>query len=173
MLQDLVSILLADLNQYSALGVYVTVVVFAVYILAQVRGWQRQTSRERRAELQQRAEERRNDQIFAMQRIRLTETNLATKDRIRVIDSGSVSPIASFDLQLSNIGDGPIDILCALMSGRMLDSTKKPGIATRARNVEWADHRSFYWNDRDANGLFSGISTTKSMISSADQYLRL
>src|SRR5215831_797015 len=108
-----------------------------------------------------------------MQRIRLTATNMATKDRIRVIDSSNVSPIASFDLQLSNIGDGPIDILCALMSGRMLDSAKKPGIGTRARNVEWADHRSFYWNVSDVNLFFTDTSTTKSMISSADQYLRL
>lgn len=119
------------------------------------------------------AEERRSDQILSMQRIRLTETNLATDYQLEVLDAGAAPPMASFNITLSNIGDGPLDILCALMCGRMLDAGFRPGIGTHGRNVEWDDHRPFYWNDRDSTGLFAGLSTTKSMMSSADQYLRL
>jgi hypothetical protein len=119
------------------------------------------------------AEERRSDQILSMQRIRLTETNLKTKHQLELLDAGVAAPMASFNLTLSNIGDGPIDILCALMCGRMLDLRFRPGIGTHGRNVEWDDHRPYYWNDRDSTGLFTGLSTTKSMIAAPDQYLRL
>jgi hypothetical protein len=81
--------------------------------------------------------------------------------------------MASFNLTLANIGDGPIDILCALICGRMLDLRFRPGIGTHGRNVEWDDHRPYYWNDRGSTGVFTGLSTTKSMISAPDQYLRL
>lgn len=173
MLQDLLPLVFAYLYRYTGLELAIIIIIIFLYSFGEVRRWILENAKDRREELQQRAEDRRNGQIFAMQRIRLTETNLRTKDRMRVIDAKSATPIVSYDLQLANIGDGPIDILCALMSARMLDSDKHPGIGTRARNVEWTDHRSFYWNDRDASGIFSGISTTKSMIAAADQYLRL
>lgn len=128
---------------------------------------------QRRAEAKQHAQDRHDDQIMAMQRIRLTETNPTTRHRLKVLNATSKTPVASLELELANRGDGPIDILCALVAGRMLDTDDGRELGTRGRNVEWDDHTRFYWNDEDASGLFSGISTVKSMMSSADQYLRL
>jgi len=144
-------------------------VVFLVFALYFFFSWRREVRDTRRKE----AEERRGDQILSMQRIRLTETNLATNHRLEKIDAGGAAPMVSFNLTLANIGDGPLDILCALMCARVLDAGYRPGIGTHGRNVEWGDHRPFYWNERDSTGRFAGLSTTKSMVISADQYMRL
>lgn len=128
---------------------------------------------QRRTEAKQHAQDRHDDQIMAMQRIRLTETNPTTRHRLKILNATSKTPVASLELELANRGDGPIDILCALVAGRVLDTDDSRELGTRGRNVEWDDHTRFYWNDEDASGLFSGISTVKSMMSSADQYLRL
>jgi hypothetical protein len=99
---------------------------------------------QRRAEAKQHAQDRHDDQIMAMQRIRLTETNPTTRHRLKILNATSKSPVASLELELANRGDGPIDILCALVAGRMLDTDDDRELGTRGRNVEWDDHTRFY-----------------------------
>jgi hypothetical protein len=75
-------------------------------------------------------------------------------------------------LPLVNLGDGPVDILGTLVSARALTSPEQI-ISTRSRDVGWADYQAYPWNYRQPGEPFCGISTTRYLTVSGDQFSRL
>ncbi len=122
--------------------------------------------------------ERRARDTFGIERRRLTEVNLKVDYdlALTVPQPGGTSgetAYLSLRLPIQNIGDGPVDLLAVLTSGRLLSPTYRPGVGSRSRDVEWSDFQPFYWNDERANDVFVGISTTKNTISRAEDFTRL
>jgi hypothetical protein len=104
----------------------------------------------------------------------------ATEPGGAAADAAAVStePDAAFmvlRMPMKNIGDGPIDILGMLASAKQMTFSEwERGIGARSRDVEWSDYRASFWNDEDLDGsLFAGISTTKSLVNTADNFNRL
>ncbi len=128
--------------------------------------------------------ERRARDSFSIERRRLSEVNLKITHKVRLTpvsqreasqDEQGQGAFMILQMPMENIGDGPIDILGMLGSAKQLtyDEWSK-GIGARSRDVEWTDYHASYWNDEDLNGkVFAGISTTKSLINSADNFTRL
>jgi hypothetical protein len=123
--------------------------------------------------------ERRASDTFGIERRRLAEVNMKV-DYNAQITPLQPSPVAGeqaafmiLRLPVENIGDGPVDILAVLITGRLLSAQFKPGLGTRSRDVEWGDFQPLYWNDPDVSQIFLGISTTKDAISAANDYVRL
>lgn len=111
---------------------------------------------------------------FGIERRRLTEVNLHIKSDIAVPSiNEDGNRFTIFTLSLENIGDGPVDILAALASSRLLSSKINDGIGTRSRDVEWNDYDASFWNNPNTNAIFAGISTTRTLVSSADEFMRL
>ncbi len=123
--------------------------------------------------------ERRARDTFGIERRRLTEVNLKVDYDLQFspvqhgLLSNSQSVFLSMRLPIQNIGDGPVDILAMLVTGRLLSAEEKPGIGARSRDVEWNDFQTLYWNSPRLDTLFVGISTTKNTIAKADDFNRL
>ncbi len=123
--------------------------------------------------------ERRARDTFGIERRRLTEVNLKVDYDLHFspvqhgLLSTSRSVFLSLRLPIQNIGDGPVDILAMLVTGRILSAEEKPGIGARSRDVEWSDFQTLYWNSPRSDTLFVGISTTKNTIAKADDFNRL
>ncbi len=139
--------------------------------------------------------DRRARDNFSIERRRLTEVNLKIDHELDLLRIKSPPNLSTSEqipameaadstaskegaymvvrLPIQNIGDGPVDILGMLASARQLsyDSFER-GIGTRSRDVEWGDYQPFYWNDDATNKVFSGISTTKHLINTADNFTR-
>ncbi len=145
--------------------------------------------------LTSRGERRARDNIGIEQR-RLTEVNIRVGDNVKLTATQKIplSPLPSrskegeaateesgtretafmvLRLPLMNIGDGPVDILGMLVSARVLSAAHKPGIGTRSRDVEWKDYQALYWSDTEPGQVFSGISTTKHLVTGAQHFIRL
>jgi hypothetical protein len=144
---------------------------------------------ELRHDLRARREDRRQQFQADVERRRLSERNLdvqASADLFhRHVGSPDgkhigepVNPFVVAQLELKNIGDGPIDLLACMVAGRELTDDKFP-LATQARDVAWDDLLHFFWDENDPVDdtgqvpLFRGISTTKNITYSPDQLVRL
>jgi hypothetical protein len=122
--------------------------------------------------------ERRARATFSIERRRLSEVNIrleyslhltpVTRDAAGVAKSHMI-----LHLPLRNIGDGPVDILALLISSRLLSARGKAGVGSRSRDVAWDDYERLYWSDHSEGVPFAGISTTKHVVSSPDDYIRL
>lgn len=126
--------------------------------------------------------DRRARDNFTIEARRLTEVNVDIDHAVEVTpvqkipstkDGTDETAFAVLKLPMKNIGDGPVDIIGMLVSGRMLSSANKLGIGTRSRDVEWSDYSPFSWNEPQVRQVFSGISTTKHLVTQATTYVRL
>jgi hypothetical protein len=144
-----------------------------------------------RSDRRARREEQRKQDNLGLERRRLTEVNIKLQHELRVTSPREVedstvditrgdaasykgeNPFAVFHLPLHNIGDGPVDILGMLVSGRVLSTIAAPTVGRRSRDVQWNDYQQSYWDDEQCDGLFCGISTTKHLVSSRDYFVRL
>jgi hypothetical protein len=109
------------------------------------------------------------------------------------IPGKAAEPYVAAKFELSNTGDGPMDLLACMVAGRELSNECVRGIGLWGRDVEWGDLQTYYWNDytpaptRSADPstggdkagdeasvpLFTGISTTKDVPYSREQLIRL
>jgi hypothetical protein len=134
-------------------------------------------SRERREEVNLATEERRVAEV----NVKLDHSLLLTAPATDLVEARQETPFTIFSLSLTNDGDGPVDILASLTASRIMSSKYRFGIGLHNRDVEWEDHQPYFWNqppDRDARGkpqmaLFTGISTTRTMVADDDEYMRL
>jgi len=122
--------------------------------------------------------ERRARSTFSIERRRLSEVNVKLDYSLHFTSvdhtaSGDKKAFMILHLPLKNIGDGPVDLLGMLISSRLLSQRGKAGVGFRSRDVEWDDYERLYWNARNSNAPFAGISTTKHVVSAAEDYIRL
>ncbi len=126
-----------------------------------------------------------------IRRRRLADQNIDLKAKVKLlykhdypIDDGGIRRIGNaiepfvvgvFDLR--NTGDGPVDLLAALVSGRELSPEHRLGLGRLGRDVVWTDLKRYDWNEGyDQNSsapLLRGLSTTKQVLYAADQLIRL
>jgi hypothetical protein len=123
--------------------------------------------------------EQRSRDTFTIERRRITEVNLKVNYQLQIAPSQQTTlgdhAFMVLRLLLENSGDGPVDILGMLASARFLSGDYKQGTGNRGRDVEWGDYEPFYWDQQNLgeSTLICGISTTKHIVSSGDDYIRL
>jgi hypothetical protein len=113
----------------------------------------------------------RESENLSTERRRLAEVNIGMQQELEVTQDRDRGYIV-LRLPLVNLGDGPVDILGTLVSARALTSPEQI-ISTRSRDVGWADYQAYPWNYPEAGEPFCGISTTRYLTVSADQFPRL
>lgn len=89
----------------------------------------------------------------------------------------AIEPFVVGVFDLRNTGDGPVDLLAALVSGRELSPEHRSGLGRLGRDVVWTDLKRYYWNEGyDQNSsppILRGLSTTKQVLYAPDQLIRL
>jgi hypothetical protein len=118
--------------------------------------------------------------------VRLRKSLLLTAPATDIEKAENETPFTIFSLSLKNDGDGPVDILASLTASRIMSSHYRSGMGLHNRDVEWEDHQPFFWNqaaatrkagiEKDGEGetpLFTGISTTRTMVAAGDEFTRL
>lgn len=160
---------LTFLSQY---GPTILVVVGVLYLLIDLE----RNRRERREDRRKQEKSEQSKENLATERRRLAEVNIRVDHKLVLTlpsdEASKEKPFTIFSMPLKNIGDGPVDILASLTASRIMSSKYKVGMGLRNRDVEWEDHEPHFWNG-DPAGLFTGTSTTRTMVSSGDEFLRL
>jgi hypothetical protein len=132
--------------------------------------------------------EQRGEQRLATEQRRVAEVNVSVDNSLLLTEPATdpkeaerETPFSVFSLSLTNDGDGPVDILASLGASRIMSSKYRFGIGLHTRDVEWEDHQPYFWNqgvEKDEQGnerrpLFTGNSTTRTMVSADDDFMRL
>lgn len=121
--------------------------------------------------------EKREEDTLGIEERRLSEVNVDLDSQLLLTDPSEEysqeTPFVICNISLENIGDGPVDVLAALASSRIMNSKYKYGIGLRSRDVAWNDFETHFWNHTNPEGLFTGTSTTRDMVTSEDDFIRL
>jgi hypothetical protein len=157
---------LANIFEHDLLGPITVVAIVGSILTGTLVSW---------VEIRRNRREREN---LTIERRRLSEVNIGMTPDLQVTPESNRAFVI-LRLALSNLGDGPVDLLGVLVSAKVLTS---PGAGTGSRDVGWADYGQLAWNyplyDADAQlapagSLMRGVSTSRLLTVSADQYPRL
>lgn len=101
----------------------------------------------------------------------LAQHQVAVGFSLHLLTHPSDQPYLACQLDLTNSGPRPTDLVACLVAGREIHQPQFTGLGREGREVEWDALRTSYWNVPGA--LFHGLSTTGNLFKSRSQLVRL